>query len=70
MVTTTEVLDYARFNADPHGHPVLLNHRTQSATTVNGWGAIVFGLPFMGMGAFTAWMARTRIPRASTRPTG
>ncbi|MGA8013067.1 MAG: hypothetical protein WB949_11635 [Candidatus Acidiferrales bacterium] len=55
MVTTTQVLD-VRFNADPQGHPVLLNHPTQSATTVNGWAAVVFGVPFMGMGAFIAWM--------------
>jgi hypothetical protein len=35
---------------------VLLNHRTQSSTTINGWAAVVFGLPFMGIGAFVGWM--------------
>jgi len=68
MVTTTQVLNNARFNADPQGHPVLLNHRTQSATTVNGWGAIVFGLPFMGMGAFTAWMMTRANPASKHAP--
>jgi hypothetical protein len=40
-------------------HPsaqVLLNHRAQSSTTINGWPAVVFGVPFMGVGAFIGWM--------------
>jgi hypothetical protein len=40
---------------------VLLNHRTQSSTTIDGWGAILFGVPFMAAGAFTALM----VPRAN-----
>lgn len=42
--------------AERPGAAVLLNHRTQSATTINGWAAVAFGVPFMGMGAFINWM--------------
>jgi hypothetical protein len=28
----------------------LANHPTQSATTINGWGAVLFGLPFLAVG--------------------
>lgn len=40
-------------------HPsatVLINHPAQSATTIDGWPAVVFGVPFMGVGAFIGWM--------------
>jgi hypothetical protein len=32
--------------------PILLNHPTQSTTTVNGWGSVLFGLPFLALGIF------------------
>jgi hypothetical protein len=40
-------------------HPsarALLNHRAQSSTTINGWPAVIFGVPFMGIGGFIFWM--------------
>ena len=39
---------------------VLLNHRTQSSTTIDGWAAVLFGAPFMGVGVFIYFMA-TRV---------
>ena len=47
--------------AERPGASVLLNHRTQSSTTIDGWAAVLFGAPFMGIGAFIYWM----IPRAA-----
>ena len=32
---------------DALGHPVLANHRTQSATAIDGWSSALFGTPFM-----------------------
>jgi len=46
-----------RFTADAQGHPVLANHRTQSATAIDGWKSAIFGVPFMAAGAFIAWIA-------------
>jgi hypothetical protein len=48
------------------GAAVLLNHPTQSATTIDGWAAVVFGVPFMGIGAFITWMMLN--PHPSTHP--
>ena len=42
--------------AERPGASVLLNHRTISATTIDGWAAVLFGVPFMGIGAFVGWM--------------
>lgn len=47
--------------AERPGAQVLLNHRTQSSTTIDGWAAVLFGAPFMGIGVFIYWM----IPRAA-----
>jgi hypothetical protein len=35
---------------------VLPNHRTQSSTTIDGWPAVIFGVPFMAVGGFIFWM--------------
>jgi len=40
------------FASDPQGHPVLLNHRTQSATAIDGWASTLFSLPFIAVGIF------------------
>ena len=47
--------------ADRPSAKVLLNHRTQSSTTIDGWPAVFFGVPFLAAGVFIAWM----IPRAA-----
>jgi hypothetical protein len=60
MATTAEVLN-ARFRPDPQGHPVLANHRTQSATAVDGWGSALFGLPFIAAGVFIGLVALDKI---------
>jgi hypothetical protein len=42
-----------KFGVQPPGAPsVLLNHRTQSATAVDGWKSVFFGLPFLAIGVF------------------
>ncbi len=43
---------------------LLLNHQTQSATTVNGWGSVIFGIPFMAMGV----VALLELPGARMQP--
>ncbi|HYA64649.1 MAG TPA: hypothetical protein VED66_15705 [Candidatus Sulfotelmatobacter sp.] len=37
--------------------PVLQNHPTQSATTIDGWGSVLFGLPFLLAGVGAAFAA-------------
>jgi hypothetical protein len=37
--------------------PVLRNHSTQSVTTIDGWGAALFGLPFLAAGFCTLLVA-------------
>lgn len=46
----------AAFNADAQGYAVLSNHRTQSATAIDGWKSAIFGIPFMAVGIFIGWM--------------
>ena len=36
---------------------ILENHPTQSATTVNGWGAVLFGVPFLAVGVWISLAA-------------
>jgi len=48
--------------ADPLGHPVLTNHRSQSATTINGWSSVLFGVPFMLVGLVIGWLVLDRFP--------
>jgi len=67
MVTTTKVMMPA-FAPDTQGHPVLLNHRTQSATTINGWGSALFGVPFMTAGVFISLVAFNSIHARKNAP--
>ena len=55
-LSTTKIMMPA-FAPDVQGHPVLMNHRTQSATTINGWASAIFGVPFMLAGFFIAFAA-------------
>jgi hypothetical protein len=55
MVTTK--LTLPTLAPDAQGHTVLANHRTQSATAIDGWSSALLGTPFMLAGAFIAWMA-------------
>ena len=59
MATSLEALN-ARFRADPQGHSVLQNHRTQSATAIDGWASALFGVPFTAAGVFMGWVALDR----------
>jgi hypothetical protein len=52
--------------AERPGATMLLNHRNQSATTIDGWAAVVFGVPFMAIGAFVTWMMHAH---PATHPT-
>jgi hypothetical protein len=49
MASTTELLapPLERAQASP---AVLLNHPTQSAVAINGWGSVLFAVPFMAAG--------------------
>ena len=67
MVTTTKVMMPA-FAPDAQGHPVLLNHRTQSATTINGWSSALFGVPFMAAGVFISLVAFNSIHARKNAP--
>jgi hypothetical protein len=48
MVSTTKLLP--ALAPDPPGHPVLANHRSRSATAIQGWGSALFGIPFLVAG--------------------
>jgi len=67
MVTTTKVMMPA-FAPDAQDHPVLLNHRTQSATTINGWSSALFGVPFMAAGVFISLVAFNSIHARKNAP--
>ena len=41
---------------------ILLNHPTQSTTTVNGWGSLLLGLPFLAIGLFIEGAALNLFP--------
>jgi hypothetical protein len=56
MTSTSETL-VARFSPDVQGHAVLLNHRTQSVTAIDGWKSALFGVPFLAAGIFIGWAA-------------
>jgi hypothetical protein len=47
----------ARFASDAQGHPVLQDHRTQSATAIDGCKSVLFGTPFLAVGGFIEWVA-------------
>ena len=53
-----------RASSDEQGHPALPNHRTQSATAIDGWKSVLFGLPFAAVGAAIGWAAINRNPAA------
>ena len=56
MSSTTETL-ISRLQPDAQGHSVLLNHRTQSVTAIDGWKSALFGTPFLAAGIFIGWIA-------------
>ncbi len=60
MASTTELLapPLDRVQASP---AVLLNHPTQSAVAINGWGSVLFGVPFMAAGISIALVALNTI---------
>jgi len=64
---TTKVMMPA-FAPDAQGHPVLLNHRTQSATAIDGWSSALFGIPFLAAGFFIALVAHNTIQARKHAP--
>lgn len=59
--TTRSAADF--FTPPLAEHPsaqVLLNHRTQSATTINGWASVIFGVPFLAIGLGVGLLAFNR----------
>jgi hypothetical protein len=56
MTSSSQTL-VAAFSPDAQGHPVLLDHPTQSATTIDGWKSALFGAPFLVLGIFIGRVA-------------
>jgi hypothetical protein len=51
MNSTTEILEQRLHpGSSPNSAPVLQNHPTQSATAIDGWRSILFGIPFFAAG--------------------
>jgi hypothetical protein len=67
MASTSETL-VARLHPDAEGHSVLMNHRTQSATTIDGWKSALFGTPFLAAGTFIEWIATNGNPVGKHAP--
>ena len=59
--TTTTPNLFAPPLAEAPSAKVLNDHHTQSATTINGWGSALFGVPFMVAGFFVSLVALDRI---------
>jgi len=72
-VTINGVSSDRFFGGGPDLAPVLLNHPTQSATTIDGWKSAIMGLPFLFCGLFIEKAAFFPIPahgkHAATMPT-
>ena len=49
MVSTANTF-VAALTPDAQGHPALANHCAQSATAINAWSSVLFGLPFAAAG--------------------
>jgi hypothetical protein len=63
ITVTTNATSTERFSGgDPGLPPVLLNHPTQSATTIDGWKSTLLGLPFLLPGLFMEAVALDFIP--------
>jgi hypothetical protein len=67
LVSTTKVI-LPSLSPDPQGHPVLPNHRSQSATTINGWSSVLFGVPFMVAGFVIGLFVLDRFPAQRHAP--
>ena len=48
--------------------PALLNHPTQSATTIDGWKSVLFGLPFLLAGVAIVGAALGLVHRQKNAP--
>src|SRR5215510_16213468 len=47
---------------------VLINHPTQSATAIDGWKSILFGLPFFAAGFFVEFVGLNQIDTKENAP--
>jgi hypothetical protein len=56
-MVSTAITFVAALAPDAQGHPALANHRTHSATAINGWSSVLFGLPFAAAGASVSLVA-------------
>jgi hypothetical protein len=52
----------------PDQPPVLLNHPTQSATAIDGWKSVLFGLPFLAAGVMIGFVALDAMPARKHAP--
>jgi hypothetical protein len=65
--STSETL-LARLQPDAQGHPVLLNHVSQSVTAIDDWKSALFGTPFLAAGIYIGWVATNGSPVGKHAP--
>lgn len=63
-----ETMRQRMFGGGPGEPPALLNHPTQSVTTIDGWKSVLFGLPFLLVGIAIEFVALDRIPARKHAP--
>lgn len=69
MSTTREMLEMRLHpDAPSGGGSVLQNHPTRSATTIDGWKSVLFGLPFLAAGVFIGFVANGSISGQKEAP--
>lgn len=66
MVTTK--LTLPTLAPDAQGHTVLSNHRTQSATAIDGWSSTLFGIPFLAVGSFAGLVVLGKLQASKHGP--
>jgi len=52
----------------PNAAPILENHPTRSATTIDGWRSVLFGMPFVAGGVFIGVLALGVVPGSKEVP--
>lgn len=66
-IQTPTLLDQ-RLGADPSSSAILQNHPTQTATTIDGWKSVLFGLPFLFAGVTIECVALNILPGQKHAP--
>ncbi len=67
-IANPETMRQVMMGGGPGDPPVLMNHPTQSVTTIDGWKSVFFGLPFLLAGIAIDFVALDRIPAKKHAP--